>query len=915
MRDWRRYVRDHLPVDDLKVQRALDLVDELAGQLEDAYRAALSRGASEREADAEARGHIEDWDALTAEIRLAAPSAQRGPASHWADRADARAQRAGRVGTWLADLGMDVRYALRTLRRSPAFAGVVVLLVGVGVGLNTAVFSALKAVYLRQLPFPEPRQLAVLWNTSTRGGRGPVSWPDYQDWKAQNQSFQALGLMRDVGVNLADEEVPQRVLGAYVTSSIFDVFDVRPVLGRAILREEDSVGSRVVVLSHDLWETRYGADPRIVGRQVRLDGDTYEVVGVMPDGRAVTSLWDAASPIELFTPFPPGVRTASRSSYAFPALGRLRDGITLQAAAADMERVALNLAEAYPETNRTQRVWVQGLHAALFGPSGAMLLLVLGGAGLVLLIACGNVAGLLVLRSAGRRTEIAVRAALGAGRGRVVRMLVTESGLLALGGGAVAVLVAVGGLGAIRGVLPAVLPRAADIRVDGWVLLFAAATSCVTALLFGLVPAWGAARGHLVAALKEAGGERAGRRAGGAKHAFVVAQVALTLVLVHLACLQTGSYLVLRKLDLGFDPGNTLTAGVMLRGSRYEDASRRHAFFGELVERLEAVPGVIHVGAVSHLPLQGGSNERVVAEGQAIPADPNDLPLVERKSVVGDYVRAMGLRLRAGRMLTPADTFRNSSGAGGAIINARMAQQLWPGEDALGKRFRPHDPEWVTAPGTGPEWLTVVGVMEDVRQWGIEAPAIAEAYRPYMIEPQQRMFVVLRTATAPMSVVAAVRREVAALDPGVAISVVRTGDDLVSGQLTWRQLLTSLVGLFAVLALILAVAGIFGVLSYFVTQRRHDLGIRMALGAGRRQLLLLVLRRAGRLALWGVGFGVVGALAASWLTRGFVYGLRPVDPLLMGGVAVLLLVTALVAALVPARRATKVDPALVLRAE
>ena len=275
----------------------------------------------------------------------------------------------------------------------------------------------------------------------------------------------------------------------------------------------------------------------------------------------------------------------------------------------------------------------------------------------------------------------------------------------------------------------------------------------------------------------------------------------------------------------------------------------------------------------------------------------------------------MGLRLRAGRTLTPADTFRNSSGAGGAIINARMAQQLWPGEDALGERFRPHDPEWVTAPGAGPEWLTVVGVMEDVRQWGIEAPAIAEAYRPYMIEPQQRMFVVLRTATAPMSVVAAVRREVAALDPGVAISAVRTGDDLVSEQLTWRRLLTSLVGLFAALALILAVAGIFGVLSYFVTQRRHDLGIRMALGAGRRQLLLLVLRRAGRLALWGVGFGVVGALAASWLTRGFVYGLRPVNPLLTGGVAVLLLVTALVAALVPARRATKVDPALVLRAE
>jgi len=479
----------------------------------------------------------------------------------------------------------------------------------------------------------------------------------------------------------------------------------------------------------------------------------------------------------------------------------------------------------------------------------------------------------------------------------------------------VAVLLAIAGLGAIRSALPAVLPRAGDIRVDGWVLLFAVATSFLTAVLVGLVPAWGAARGNLVEALKESGGERGGRRTGAAKHAFVVAQIALTLVLVHLACLQAASYLLLRKLDLGFDTANTLTASVMLRGSSYEDANRRHAFFRELVARLEALPGVIHAGAASHLPLQGGSNERVVAEGQAIPADPNDLPLVERKSVVGDYFRAMGLRARAGRMLAPADTFRNTAGAGGAVINERMAQQLWPGKDAVGQRFRPRNPEWVTAPGDAPEWLTVVGVVEDVRQWGLEAPAIAEAYRPYMIAPQQRMFVALRTASDPMGLVAAVRREVASLDPAVAISAVRTMDGLVSGQLTWRKLLTSLVGLFAALALLLAVAGVFGVLSFFVAQHTHELGVRMALGAGRRQVLLLVLKRAGGLALWGVVLGVVGALAASQVTRGFVYGLRPADPLLMGGVALLLLVTAVSAALVPARRATNVDPALALRAE
>lgn len=915
MRDWRRYVRDHLPSDDLELRRALDAVDELASQLEDVYRTALSRGSSEPEADAEARAHIEDWDRLAAEMRRAAPSLRRPRASRWADRADERARAAGRWGAWLADLGMDVRYALRTLRRAPAFAAVVVLLVGVGVGLNTAVFSALKAVYLRPLPVPEPRELAVLWNTSTRGGQGPVSWPNYEDWKAQNRSFEALGIMSDMGVTLADNEASERVRGAFVTSSIFDVFGVRPALGRAILPEEDSTAARVVVLSHELWERRYGADPQVVGRRIRLDGDSYDVVGVMPEGFAISSVWSAAARIQLWIPAPAGARSSSRDANAFPVLGRLRDGVTLEAAAADMERVALNLAAAYPETNLTQRVWVQGLHTALLGPLGAQLLLVFGGAALVLLVACGNVASLLVLRTAGRRTEIAVRSALGAGRARVMRMLLAESGLLALAGGAVAVLLAFWGLGAIRGVLPADVPRTADIGVDGSVLLFAAAASFLTALVFGLAPAIGATRGNQAEALKEAGGDRAGRRTGGARQAFAVAQIALTLVLVHLACLQAGSYLVLRGMDLGFDTENTLTVAVPLRGSAYEDAGRRHAFFRELIARLEVLPGVSHAGAVSKLPLEGGSNEHILVEGRAVPQDPNDLPLVERKSVVGDYFRAMGLRLQAGRMLTAADTFGNAGGAGGVIINRRMAQQLWPGDDPLGKRYRPNSPEWITPPAAGPQWLTVVGVVEDVRQWGMEAPAIAEAYRPYMLEPQQVMFVALRSAVEPASLVAAVRREVARLDPGVPVSAVRTMDEVVSGQLSWRRLLTSLVGLFAVLALLLAVAGIYGALSYFVAQRTHELGVRMALGARRGQLLLLVLGRGARLALWGVALGTAGALAASRLTSGFVYGLRPADPRFVGGVGVVLLAAALAAALIPARRATTVDPALVLRAE
>jgi len=915
MREWRRYVRDRLPVSDIKAQRALDLVDELASQLEDVYRTELSHGASEREADAKARAHIEDWDRLAAEIRLAAPSLRRPSASRWADRADERARSAGRWGAWLADLGMDVRYSLRALRRKPTFAVVVVLLVGLGVGVNTAVFSALKAIYLEPLPFPEPQAVAVLWETTTRGGRGPVSWPNYRDWKAQNRSFEHMGLMSEVGVTLSDSGAAEAVLGAWVTSSVFDVFGVRPALGRTITPDEDSTSARVAVLSHELWATRYGADPLVVGRQIRINGDSYDVVGVMPERFVVSSVWRASSRIRLWVPFPAGAREPQRDSRSHPVVARLRDGVTLEGAAADMERVARNLAAAYPETNRTQRVRVQSLHAALFGDLGTLVSLVFAAAGLVLLIACGNVAGLLVVRFSGRRAEIAVRSALGAGRGRVMRMLLAESGLLALVGGAVAVLLALGGLGALRGLLPAWVPRAADIRADGSVLLFAVAISFLTAIVFGLAPALGATRGSQTEALKEAGGERAGLRAGGARQVFAVAQIALTLVLAHLACLQAGSYLLLRGMDLGFDAENTLTAAVTLRGSAYRDADRRQAFFHELLARLEALPGVTHAGAVSGLPFEGGNNGRFVVEGRAIPSDPNDLPLVERKSVVGDYLRAMGIRLLAGRMLTAADTFRNASGAGGAIINERMAQQLWPGEVALGKRFRPNSPESVTEVGAAPEWLTVVGVVADVRQWGMEQPAIAESYRPYMIAPQQRMFVALRTAVEPTSIVAAVRREVGEMDRGVAVSAVRTMQEVVASELSWRKLLTSLVGLFAALALILAVAGVYGSLSYFVAQRAHELGVRMALGARRGQVLLLVMGRGAKLALWGVALGTGGALAASQVTRGFLYGLRPADPWFIGGVATLLLVTAVSAALVPARRATKVDPALALRAE
>lgn len=896
MRDWTEWIRERLPLDDFEAPDARAVVAELATELEDVYRAARARGRSEAEADAEARSHVADWEALAASMRRARPSRR--------ERADAGLRRRGRASTWLADLLLDARYAWRTLGRTPAFTAVVVLLVAVGVGANTAVFSVLKAVALDPLPYPEPQELVVLWNTDVRrSGWGPASWPDYLDWRAQNRAFEEVGATHTLRVALTDGDVPEQVYGAEATSSLFDVFGVDAALGRTILPEEDATDVRVVVLSHELWTSRYDADPGILGRTIRLSGDPHTVVGVMPEDFVLGSPWNANDRYLLWTPFPAWILERPRDSHSFPVYGRLRDGVTLEAARVDMERVALNLAEAYPETNASKRVMVWELHRTLFGDAAGSLILVLGAAGLVLLIACGNVAGLLLARSAGRRREVALRAALGAGRGRVVRQLLTESGLLALAGGVLAVLLVFAGLGALRGSLPATLPRIEAIALDAPVLVVALIITLLTGLVFGLAPALQASRVSQVEALKEGGEGRSGRRHGRARNIFVIGQLALTLMLVHGTVLLVGSYVLLRQRDQGFDPENVLTMMVSLAGPAYEEDQARQRFFAELVPRLDALPGVREAAVVNRLPFEGGTNDRILVEGREVPPDPNDRPLVERKAVSGDYLSTIGIPLRAGRMIDE----RDAAGVPGVVINERMADRIWPGENPLGKRF--------SFSGDQPIWLTVVGVAGNVSQWGPEWGSIPEAYRPYALYSQPQMYLVLKTDVPPTTLVAAARHAVQAVDPDMPVTQIRTGEELLRSNFGQRELVTTLTGLFAALALLLAVAGIYGVIAYYVTQHTHELGVRMALGAGRGRVVRLVLRRGLALAGAGVVFGTAGALAASQITRSALFGLSPTNPWSFAGVAALLLAVAVLATLVPARRATRVDPARALQAE
>jgi putative ABC transport system permease protein len=902
MRDWTAYVRERLSLPGLQGPAAREVVEEVASQLEDVYEAARARGSSEAEAEAEACSHVRDWEELAAAVRRTSRTRREGAGRRAVERADAGLRRGGRGARWLADLMLDVRYAFRTLRKSPGFTATVVLLVALGVGANTAVFSVLKAVVLQPLPYPQPNELMVLWSTTTRGGRGPASWPDYLDWKAQNRSFEQMGLSQGLRLSLTDGDVPEQVRGAMVTSSVFDVFGVNAALGRTILPEEDASDARVVVLSHELWATRYESDPSILGRTIRLSDEPYKVVGVMPRSFAMTSPWNANDPYLLWTSIPASILTRPRDSYSYPVYGRLKDGATLAAARKDMDRVGLGLAEAYPATNRTQRALVQPLHVVLYGAAGGRLLLVLGAAALVLLIACGNVAGLLLARSATRRREIAVRAALGAGRMRMLRQLLTESGLLALAGGVVAVILVFWGLGALRSNLPSTLPRVHDIALDGPVLGTALLVSLITGLLFGLVPAVQAARISHVEALKEVAG-RGGRAHGRVRSAFVVAQLALTLTLVHGTVLLVGSYLLLRRHDTGFNPKNVLTMSVSLSGPRYADEQTRLAFFKELVPRLDALPGVREAAVVNRLPFEGGTNARIIVEGREIPPDPNDRPLVERKAVLGDYLHVMGIPLRAGRMIDE----RDAAGVPGVVINERMAERIWPGVDPLGKRFSYDD--------NPPHWLTVVGVAGNVSQWGAEWGSIPEAFRPYALFPRPVMYLALKTDVPPATLVRAVRREVLAVDPDMPVTEIRTGEQLMGEQFSQRELMTTLIGLFAVLALVLAVAGIYGVIAYHVAQRTQELGVRIALGASRGRLLRLVLGRGLALAAVGVVLGTGGAVAASRITRNALYGLSPTNAWSIAGAALLLLAVAAVATLVPARRATTVDPARALQAE
>jgi putative ABC transport system permease protein len=801
----------------------------------------------------------------------------------------------------------DLRFGFRQLLNKPGFALIATLSLALGIGANTAIFSLVDAALLRPLPFHDPDRLAVVWEDAAKIGfpRNTPAPANYADWKAQNRAFEDMAALNWRTFNLTDEGEPEKVEAQAVTANFFPLLGVKPQLGRVFTQEEDQPGgNKVALISHGLWQRRFGGDAALVGKEILLDGQKHNVIGVMPPGFQFlskdTGLWVpvAFSPQEL----------ANRGSHYLTVAARMKPGVTLQQARADVAAITQRINRDHPTPGFELGSVVISLREQLAGNVRPALIVLLVAVGFVLLIACANIANLLLARGAARFREIAVRAALGAGRRRIVRQLMTESVLLAGAGGAAGLLFAWLSFSFLKQIIPDAMALNAGVRIDARVFGFTLLLSLLTGVVFGLAPALQAAKIDLNEALKQSGG-RAGTGAGHRRlrSALVVIEVALALVLLVGAGLLIRAFLRLRALDVGVNPVNVLTLRTVLPRNKYGELPKREAFYRQALERARALPGVVSAGYTTAMPLtwKGGTNGFAVEGREQGPGQD-----AQSRQISTGYMETMGFNLRQGRFFDDHDDAQSRPVA---IINETMARQFWSGENALGKRFK------LGSVDAQNPWVTVVGVVGDVKEMGLEAPAKAEMFFPYQQLPRMLWNMprdlAVRTTGDPMSVAAAVRQAVWSVDRNQPVSNVRTMDEILAEEVAQRRIGMALLVTFATLALALASLGIYGVLSYSVAQRTQEIGVRMALGAGRKDVLRMALADGMRLVAAGVAVGLGASFALTRLMSGLLFGVSASDPRTLAGVTLLLIAVALVACFIPARRATKVDPMVALRCD
>jgi putative ABC transport system permease protein len=801
----------------------------------------------------------------------------------------------------------DLRYSARRLWRRPGFTALAVLTVGLGVGATTAMFSAVNGVLLRPLSYPEADRLVMIRGaTRAQPGRaGVISYPDYRDWRHESRSFETIAALRPAAVTLAGPGGPERIDGARATASFFQALRVPPARGQVFGEEADRPGGeRVAVLGDGLWR-RLGADPALVGRSLTFGGEPHTVIGILPRSFRPPREVERAC---VFVPLAlDGENLEQRGNRSLVAIGRLRSGVRIEKARAELARIALNLEKEHPDHNTGVGATVESLHADTVGELRRPLLVLLGAVAFLLLIACANMANLVLPRALAQRREVAIRAALGAGRSRLVRQLLTESLLLAVMGGAAGVALAYWGLGALVSLAPASTPRLEDIALDGRVLGFSLALSLLTGVAFGLFPALSASRTDVPAAMHESGRSPALARHPGAR-VLVVAEVALSLVLMAGAGLLFESFRRLLSLDPGFDPKNVLTLTLSLPHTRYPRPDQRARFYVELLERVRAHPGVISAAAITPLPLGGDSiATRFTVEGRPAPA-PGQRPRAEYRAVTAGYLETMRIPLRKGRTFD-ADDRRGAKAV--AVVNETLAAQVFPGQDPLGQRLR----IGVGTDESDPLTFEVVGVVGDVRNFGPRIFAPPEIYVPQTQQSWSWTSLVVRTSGDPASLAGTLRRQVAALDPEQAVYDVRPLSELLSDSLAASRFIMALLGGFAFLGLALATVGVYGVVAASVESRTGEIGLRLAVGADSGDVQRMVLGQAARLAVAGVALGLLAALALTRVMQSLLFDVSPRDPATFAAVASVLTLAALLASYLPARRAARLDPATVLREE
>jgi predicted permease len=805
----------------------------------------------------------------------------------------------------------DLRYGARMLMKQPGFTLIAVITLALGIGATTAIFSVVNAVLFKPLPYPKPERLVRVFTSTRDFPKFPMSPLNFMDYREHNTVFESFACYVRNDLQLSQEEGAERLFGMRISAGFFRTLGIPPVLGREFtLDEELPYQKTVAVLSHGLWQRRFGGDPNIIGKTVRLSGMTFRIVGVapaglqhvgggyrpLPHGESVDIWW----PVWL-------ARNREWGGHVMNAIGRLKPGVTRAQAEAEFNAISGQLVK-QELSGSDWRIETQPLHEEITERSRKTLLLLLAAVFCVLLIACVNTANLMLARAAAREREIAVRAALGAGRARIVRQLLTESLLLAALGGLAGLLLAKLAVQTLIRLGPPGLPRLDMIGIDSRILVFTLGISLLTGLLFGMAPALQSLKLNLNELLKESartasGGKRQRRLRDG----MVIAEMALALVLLLSAGLLMRSFLKLQQLDPGFRPDGVLTMGVFLPNATWMKAEEQAEFYRQLVERVSALPGVRAAGVTSDLPWTGYENKAVFPiEGKAFP--PNQLPQAGYHFISADYLRTIGVPLVAGRWFDARDA-RGTEPV--ILINRSMARKYWPGEDPIGKRIASNG----NVPPKDKDWARIIGVIGDVKDQPNSIQADPSFYWPITQEPYPELHLAIRAGNDPLSLIAAVRREVRALNKDVPVTEVKTLETIATAALAGQRFRLLVVGIFALTALALAAIGIYGVMSYLVSQRTHEIGIRTALGARRVDVLKLVLKQGLKLATTGVAVGLAGAFALTRLMEGMLFGVKPTDPLTFIGIPMLLAVVALLACVIPARRATKVDPLIALRHE